>query len=139
MPAETQSMSNQLNSFPPASQRLRQDLELLGEMRSHIANLATIYDRREQELLLKAGDEVTNWTCICQIVSQYKAVCAVRDLEMSLPDLFDENLRFWFHITRLRVAWFLRTINILPDFRRGLVARSVLALSVLSPRLLDVL
>ena len=139
MPAETQSMSNQLNSFPPPSQRLRQDLELLGEMRSHIANLATIYDRREQELLRKAGDQVTNKTSIRQIISQYKAVCAVRDLEMSLPDLFDENLRFWFHITRLRVAWFLRTINILPDFRRGLVARSVLALSVLSPRLLDVL
>jgi hypothetical protein len=72
-------------------------------------------------------------------VTHYKAVCAVRDLEIGVPDLFNEKLRFWFHITRLRLAWFLRVTNILPDFRHGLVARSVLALSFLSPRLLDVL
>ena len=133
-------MSNRLNSLFPPNQPLRQDLELLGEMRSHIANLATIYSRREQELLRKAaGDQVANRDYISQIVGQYKAVCAVRDLEISVPDLFGEKVRFWFHITRLRFACFLRAINILPDFRHGLVARSVIALSVLSPRLLDVL
>jgi hypothetical protein len=132
-------MSKQSKSSPPPSQPLRQDLELLGEMRSHIANLATIYDRQEQKLLRKAGDQVANRTCICQIVNHYKAVCAVRDLEISMADLFGEKLRFWFHIARLRLAWFLRTTDILPDFRRELVARSVLALSVLSPRLLEVL
>jgi hypothetical protein len=133
-------MSNQLISCPQPNQPLRQDLELLGEMRSHIANLATLYDRQEQEILRKAAvDRVADWNSICQIVTQYKAVCAVRDLEISVPDLFNEKLRFWFHITRLRLASFLRAINILPDFRHGLVARSVLALSVLSPRLLEVL
>ena len=133
-------MSKQLISLSQPSQRLRQDLELLGEMRSHIANLETIYSRQEQELLRKsAGDQVGNREYICRIISHYKAVCAVSDLEISVPDLFDEKVRFWFHITRLRLAWFLRTINVMPDFRDGLVARSVVALSVLSPRLLDVL
>jgi len=133
-------MSNRLNSLSQPSQPLRPDLELLGEMRSHIANLATIYSRQEQELLRKAaGDQVANREYISQIVSHYKAVCAVRDLEISVPDLFNEKLRFWFHIARLRIACLLRAIDILPDFRNGLVARSVIALSVLSPRLLDVL
>jgi hypothetical protein len=54
-------------------------------------------------------------------------------------DLFREKLQFWFHITRLSLASFLRAINILPDFRHALAARSVIALSILSPRLLDVL
>jgi len=133
-------MSNQLISCHQPSQPLRQDLELLGEMRSHIANLAAIYDRQEQEILRKAaGDRAADWKSICQIVDHYKTVCAVRDLEISVPDLFHEKLRFWFHITRLRLACLLRAINILPDFRHALVARSVLALSVLSPRLMDVL
>ena len=133
-------MSNQLISCPQPSQPLRQDLELLGEMRSHIANLATIYDRQEQEILRKAaGDRVADWEFICQIVKHYKAVCAVRDLEISVPDLFGEKLRFWFHITRLRLAYWLRAIHILPEFRHALAARSVIALSVLSPRLMDVL
>lgn len=133
-------MSNQLISCHQPSQPLRQDLELLGEMRSHIANLETIYDRQEQEILRKAaGDRVADRKSISQIVSQYKTVCAVRDLEISIPDLFNENLRFWFHVTRLRLAWFLRVSNILPDFRHALAGRSVLALAVLSPRLLDVL
>jgi hypothetical protein len=133
-------MSNQLKSCPQPNQPLRQDLELLGEMRSHIANLATIYSRQEQEILRKAaGDRVADWNSICQIVNHYRAVCAVRDLEISVADLFNEKLRFWFHITRLRFAWFLRAINILPDFRHALVARSVIALSTLSPRLLEVL
>jgi hypothetical protein len=133
-------MSNQLISCHQPSPPLRQDLELLGEMRSHIANLETIYDRQEQEILRKAaGDRVADRKSISQIVSQYKAVCAVRDLEISVPDLFNENLRFWFHVTRLRLAWFLRVSNVLPDFRHALAGRSVLALAVLSPRLLDVL
>jgi len=133
-------MFNQSISFPPPNPPLRRDLELLGEMRSHIANLATIYDRKEQELLQKAvGDHVANRVCIGQIVSQYKAVCAVRDLEIGVPDLFNEKLRFWFHITRLKLAWLLGATDLLPDFRRALAARSVLALAVLSPRLLDVL
>ena len=134
-------MSNQLISCHQPSPPLRQDLELLGEMRSHIANLETIYDRQEQEILRKAaGDRVADRKSISQIVSQYKAVCAVRDLEISVPDLFNENLRFWFHVTRLRLAWFLRVSNrFLPDFRHALAGRSVLALAVLSPRLLDVL
>jgi len=82
---------------------------------------------------------VANRVCIGQIVSQYKAVCAVRDLEIGVPDLFNEKLRFWFHITRLKLAWLLGATDLLPDFRRALAARSVLALAVLSPRLLDVL
>ncbi len=132
--------SNRLNSLSPPNPPLRQDLELLGEMRSHIANLATIYSRQEQELLRKAaGDEVANREYISQIVRHYKAVCDVRDLEISVSDLFDEKLRFWFHITRLRLACLLRERNILSDFRQILAARSVIALSTLSPRLLDVL
>ncbi len=58
---------------------------------------------------------------------------------MSVPDLFNEKLQFWFHITRLRLAWFLRAINMLPDFRHTLAARSVLALAVLSPHQADAL
>jgi hypothetical protein len=109
-------------------------------MRSHIANLAEIYNNQERELLRKAAaDQVVNWEYISQIVGHYKAVCAVRDLEISVPDLFNEKLRFWFHVTRLTLACLLREINILPDFRHFLVARSVIALSTLSPRLLDVL
>ena len=82
---------------------------------------------------------MVNSLCICQIVDHYKAVCAVRDLELTVPDLFLEKLRFWFHITRLRLAWLLSATNVLEDFRGELAARSVIALSVLSPRLLDVL
>ena len=94
----------------------------------------------KQELLRKeAGELVADRACISQIVDQYKAICAVRDLEISLPDLFNEKLQFWFHITRLRLAWFLRAINILPDFRHTLAARSVLALAALSPHLADAL
>jgi len=97
------------------------------------------FDVKQELLRREAGDLVFDRACISQIVDQYRAICAVRDLEMSLPDLFNENLRFWFHISRLRVAWFLRTINILPELQRTLAAQSVLALAVLSPHLVDAL
>ena len=96
-------------------------------------------DVKRELLRGEAGDLVASRACISQIVDQYRAICAVRDLEISVPDLFIEKLQFWFHITRLRLAWFLRAINILPDFRHTRAARSVLALAVLSPHLVDAL
>ncbi|MBV9768745.1 MAG: hypothetical protein JOZ32_04170 [Bryobacterales bacterium] len=108
-------------------------------IRCYIANFTTLQDGEEQELLPKMADVVATRAFIRQIVNQYKIACAVRDLEISMNDLLIEKFQFWWHITRLRLAWFLRVTNALPDFRQGLVARSVLSLSVLSPRLLEVL
>lgn len=133
-------MCKQLKRNHQPSQPLRQDLELLGEMRSHIANLATIYERREQELLRKSvADRVPDRINISSIVEHYRAVCIVQDLEISVSDVLYERSQFWFHIGRLRLAWFLRATNILPGFGRELAARSLIALSLLSPRLLEVL
>jgi hypothetical protein len=97
------------------------------------------FDIKQKLLGKEAGDLVADRACISQIVEQYRAICAVRDLEISVPELFNEKLQFWFHITRLRLACLLRATNILPDLQHALAAQSVLALAVLSPHLVDAL
>jgi hypothetical protein len=132
-----------LEAFSRAQQRFTNFVmhgAVPGDVRGVVHQVESIDCDVKRELLRgEAGDLVASRACISQIVDQYRAICAVRDLEISVPDLFIEKLQFWFHITRLRLAWFLRAIHILPDFRHTLAARSVVALAVLSPHLVDAL
>lgn len=123
-----------------AEKNLRDNLEALGDLRSHIENLRKICQAQEetlfQEALLKTELEPTR---IDDIVALYRASNTVRDDQVSYWPRLREKTLFAFHIARLRLACMLNRIDAVPRLSCTLALQSLRGLNALAPGLLDVL
>ena len=134
-------MTNPLLRQPVRSlPTLRAELQILGELRAHLANLEEIYERHERVLLRHAADDPASerLPLIAIIVSYWRAARDC-DVQARAATRLCNHSRFWFQLTRLGAARLLYRAHLAPAWRRSLVARSMLALIALTPRLQDLI
>jgi len=117
---------------------LREEVEALGDLRSHIENLHQICQGYEQQLLQKmVEDPGLNW--LHQITQLYRSACSACEPPWdNFQEIRDRSL-FWFHIGRLRVACELWRLRRMPRLCSSMALHSLQALDVLTPGVLDVL
>jgi hypothetical protein len=116
---------------------LREDVEALGDLRSHIQYLLGICRNRE-EILLQKMVQGSDLKRVHQITQLYRSTCSASEPEWdNLQEIRDRAL-FWFHIGRLRVACGLWQLRRTPRLC-SMALESLQALDVLTPGFLDAL
>lgn len=117
---------------------LREDVEALGELRSHIQALQQICQSRE-EILLEKMLQGPDWKRLRQLIRLYRASCSSCEPPWdNLQEIRDRAL-FWFHIGRLRFACEMWRLRRMPRLCCSMAVRSLEALNLLTPGVLDVL
>ena len=117
---------------------LREDMEALSDLRSHIRNLQRIC-RDHEEILLQKMVQGPGLRDLHQVTQLYRSACSSCEPAWdNLHEIRDRGL-FWFHIGRLRFACELWRLRRTPDLCCSMALDSLQALDVLTPGFLDVL
>lgn len=117
---------------------LREEVEALGELRSHIQDLHRICQNRE-EILLQKMVQGPDLKRLHQLIQLYRASCSSCEPAWdNLQEIRDRAL-FWFHIGRLRFACELWRLRRMPRLCCSMAVNSLEALNLLTPGVLDVL
>jgi hypothetical protein len=117
---------------------LREDVEALGDLRSHIQNLHRIC-RDHEEILLQKMVEGSELKRLHQITQLYRATCSSCEPAWdNFHEVRDRSL-FWFHIGRLRLACALWRLRRAPRLCCSMAMDSLNALDLLTPGFLDAL
>jgi hypothetical protein len=116
---------------------LREELEALGDLRSHIQYLHRICRGREENLLKKMveGPDLN----VHKIIQLYRATCSSSEPEWDNFQEVRERALFWYHIGRLRLACELWRLRRTPRLCCAMALSSLQALEVLTPGFLDAL
>jgi len=117
---------------------LREELEALDDLRSHIEDLHRICRNREEILLQKmvAGPDLMR---LHKIIQLYRASCSACEPEWDNFQEVRDRAFFWYHMGRLRLACELWRLRRTPRLSCSLMLSSLQALEVLTPGLLDAL
>ena len=117
---------------------LRDELEALDDLRSHIQNLHRICRGREENLLEKMV-EGPDSRRLHKIIQLYRATCSSSEPEWNnFQEVWDRAL-FWYHVGRLRLACELWRLRRTPRLCCSMALSSLQALEVLTPGFLDAL
>ena len=117
---------------------LREDVEALCDLYSHIQNLHRIC-RSHEEILLQKMVEGTDLKHLSQIIQLYRSTCSSCEPPWeNLHEIRDRAL-FWFHVARLRLACELWRLWRTPRLCCSMALHSLQALEVLTPGVLDAL
>ncbi|HTR37362.1 MAG TPA: hypothetical protein VMH80_15760 [Bryobacteraceae bacterium] len=117
---------------------LREEVEALSELRSHIQDLHRICQNRE-EILLQKMVQGPDLKRLRQLIQLYRASCSSCEPAWdNLQEIRDRAL-FWFHIGRLRFACELWRLRRMPRLCCSMAVHSLEALNLLTPGVLDVL
>jgi hypothetical protein len=121
-----------------AGRTLREELEALGDLRSHIQNLERICSNREEKLLqeIVQGPELKRWP---EIIQLYRSTCSSCEPAWDNFQEIRDRALFWYHIGRLRMACQLWKLPRAPRLCCAMALDSLQALEVLTPGFLDVL
>jgi len=116
---------------------LREDVEALSDLRSHIQNLHRICREHEEILLQKMveGSELKRADKLTQI---YRSTCSSCEPAWDNFQEIRDRACFWFHIGRLRLACALWRLRRTPRLC-SMAFHSLEALDVLTPGFLDAL
>ena len=116
---------------------LREELETLGDLRSHIQYLHRICRGREEIVLQKMmhGSDLRR---LHQITQVYRYTCSSCEPEWDNFQEIRDRALFWFHIGRLHLACMLWRLRRTPRLC-SMALQSLQALDVLTPGLLDAL
>lgn len=117
---------------------LRDDVEAIGDLSSHIRNLNRICRQREEILLQKMaqGADVKRLRHVIQI---YRSTCSSCEPAWDNFQEIRDRALFWFNIARLGLACSLWRLNRTPFLCRSMAMRSLQALEILTPGVLDAL
>lgn len=117
---------------------LREDVEALRDLYSHIQNLNRIC-RSHEAILLQKIVQGTDLKRLSQIIQVYRSTCSSCEPPWeNLHEIRDRAL-FWFHVGRLRLACVLWRLWRTPRLCCSMALHSLQALEVLTPGVLDAL
>ena len=116
---------------------LRDELEALDDLRSHIQNLHRICRDREENLLKRMveGPDLK----VHKIIQLYRATCSSSEPEWDNFQEVRDRALFWYHMGRLRLACELWRLRRTPRLCCSMALSSLQALEVLTPGFLDAL
>ena len=117
---------------------LREDVEALGDLRSHIENLHRIC-REHEEILLQKIVQGSELKRLHQITQLYRSTCSSCEPEWDDFHEIRDRAYFWFHIGRLHFACALWRLRRTPRLCSSMAFHSLQALDVLTPGFLDAL
>lgn len=129
--------AHELMAPKPAEKTLRDDLRALGGLYCQIENLKETC-RGQEEMLLQRMVQDYGLQRLDRITEAYRSVCSSREPPWDNFHEIRERAYFWFHIGRLRLACTLWRVNRAPHLCCSLAIRSLNALEVLTPGVLDV-
>jgi hypothetical protein len=117
---------------------LREEVETLADLRSHIQHLHRICQDHE-EILLQKMVQGSDLKRLHQITQLYRSTCSSCEPPWdNFHEIRDRSL-FWFHVGRLRFACTLWRLRRTPRLCCSMALHSLEALDVLTPGFLDVL
>ena len=121
-----------------AGKTLREELEALGDLRSHIQNLERICSTREEKFLQKMirGPDLKR---LPEIIQLYRSTCSACEPAWDNFQEIRERALFWYHIGRLRMVCQLWKLQRAQRLCCAMALDSLQALEVLTPGFLDVL
>jgi len=121
-----------------ARKTLREEMEALGDLRSHIQNLDRICSIREEKFLQRmiGGRELKR---LREIIQLYRSTCSAYEPAWDNFQEIQERAQFWYHIGRLRVVCQLWKLRRAQGLCCAMALGSLQALEVLTPGFLDVL
>ena len=117
---------------------LREDVETLGDLRSHIENLRRIC-RANEEILLQKMVQGSELKRLHQITQLYRSTCSSAEPAWDNFHEIRDRALFWFHVGRLRLACELWRFRRMPRLCCSMAMDSLQALDLLTPGVLDVL
>ena len=121
-----------------AGKTLREELEALGDLRSHIQNLERICSNREEDFLQKMirGPDLKR---LPEIIQLYRSTCSAYEPAWDNFQEIRDRALFWYHIGRLRMVCQLWKLHRAQRLCCTMALDSLQALEVLTPGFLDVL